>query len=85
MLCIEVALVFLALAQNATGALEQVTRARLRRLWRPGELTLDFVLYAAHACAQEANGSMHALELSGAGVTPDLGCQHWRHAVVVLT
>lgn len=65
--------VLCALAEDASRATQQVLNLGFGGLGQRVQLTLHLAVYPAHAGAQCAHGFLHALELLGVRVAPNLG------------
>lgn len=81
---VQLALVLRALGQDATCALQQVQDLGFGRFGQHVQLALHLAVHPPDTSAQRAHGLLHALELPGVRVAPDLHGQPRGHPVVVL-
>ena len=72
---VQLVFVFAGLREDAAGASEQVADLGLCLRGQRDELSRDFALDSSHPDAQRAQRLLHALELLGVGVAPDLCSQ----------
>ena len=81
---VQLVLVLGALGQDAAGALQQVLDLDFGRFGQHVQLALHFAVYPANTGAQRAHGLVHALELLGMRIAPNLRGQARGYSVVVL-
>lgn len=81
---VQLVLVFYPLGQDAARAVEQVLDLGLGHLGQHVQLALHLAVYPANPSAQCPHRFLHAFELLGMRVAPDLRGKPWGHTVVVL-